>query len=435
MKTITRALTIVAGMFLLSTQLIAQSNTFPTTGNAGIGTGSTLPSAPLQIVNTSTSILDILHISSSDADMIFGRHRLKLAAKSTFGNVPYIEWITPAGKRQGYMGWVKENLNLSLENGYNFSINGGKVGIGLNPTDIPRKKLHLNLGASRDGIRIGSDGDAYAYSDIEFSVTTSAERVKAVDWTISHRKDGYFSNAVKDEGTSLEFYGMNRRASDTDPTIYYAPLAFKPNGDVVLVSPKSATPANVGIGRTDPNYKLDVNGSINVKPDNGYADIRVEGTNGTRLAVGVTTNTTEGFIASTGKITFLTAGSVNRKMVITEDGNVAIGTGSTSDGSKTYKLSVEGSIRAKEVKVYTNWADFVFEPSYRLRPLAEVETYIKTNGHLPEIPSAKEVEVEGVDIGETQAKLLQKIEELTLYLIEQNKQIEALKKEISELKK
>jgi hypothetical protein len=118
----------------------------------------------------------------------------------------------------------------------------------------------------------------------------------------------------------------------------------------------------------------------------------------------------------------------NNNVIIDKDvqavGSVSIGTTKTSDASGEFKLSVNGRIRASEVKVYTNWADFVFEPTYRLRPLKEVESYIKEKGHLPEMPTAKEVETNGVNIGETQSKLLQKIEELTLYLIEQNKKLD-----------
>lgn len=113
-------------------------------------------------------------------------------------------------------------------------------------------------------------------------------------------------------------------------------------------------------------------------------------------------------------------------------GNVAIGTSSLDPN---YKLSVNGKIRATEIKVETGWADFVFEPKYKLRPLSEVERFIKENKHLPDIPSAKEVEKDGVSVGEMEAKLLQKIEELTLYLIEQNKVIESHKLEIDKLKK
>ncbi|MGV4413593.1 hypothetical protein [Chryseobacterium sp. T1] len=90
-------------------------------------------------------------------------------------------------------------------------------------------------------------------------------------------------------------------------------------------------------------------------------------------------------------------------------------------------VKVDAKLEAKEVKVTTSpTADFVFEDNYRLPSLEELEKHIKTKKHLPEIASAKEMEKEGVNIGEFQIQLLQKIEELTLYSIEQNKQIKAL---------
>lgn len=93
-----------------------------------------------------------------------------------------------------------------------------------------------------------------------------------------------------------------------------------------------------------------------------------------------------------------------------------------------YKLNVTGNIRADEIVVNTEGADFVFEDNYNLKSLNEVETFIKQNKHLPEIPTATEVEENGVSLGEMQTKLLQKIEELTLYIIEQEKRIEELEK-------
>lgn len=104
-------------------------------------------------------------------------------------------------------------------------------------------------------------------------------------------------------------------------------------------------------------------------------------------------------------------------------GNVGIGTHNPG----TWKLAVNGKIRAKEIKVETSWSDFVFEDHYRLPTLKEVEEFIEQNGHLKDIPSAKEVEEKGVLLGEMDSKLLQKIEELTLYIIQQQKEIEQLK--------
>jgi hypothetical protein len=112
------------------------------------------------------------------------------------------------------------------------------------------------------------------------------------------------------------------------------------------------------------------------------------------------------------------------KFVINGAGNVGIGT-----TNPTQKLSVKGTVRAQEVIVDTGWSDFVFDESYKLKALSETEAFVKTEKHLPGIPSAKEVAENGISIGDMQAKLLAKIEELTLHVIEQQKQIEAMKRE------
>jgi hypothetical protein len=112
------------------------------------------------------------------------------------------------------------------------------------------------------------------------------------------------------------------------------------------------------------------------------------------------------------------------------DGNVGIGT--TNPGE--FKLAVAGKIHATEIQVDAlPWPDFVFTPTYNLRTLTEVENFITQNQHLPDVPSQAEVASEGVSLGEMNAILLQKIEELTLYTIEQEKKIEKLQKLESEL--
>ncbi|NQX37416.1 hypothetical protein SAMN05421820_103602 [Pedobacter steynii] len=102
---------------------------------------------------------------------------------------------------------------------------------------------------------------------------------------------------------------------------------------------------------------------------------------------------------------------------VVENGNVGIGTDKPNS-----KLAVNGNIRAHEIKVETaNWPDYVFAKSYLLPSLDETESYIKEKGHLPGIPSAVEVAKEGIDLGEMNGKLLKKIEELTLHLINERK--------------
>lgn len=111
----------------------------------------------------------------------------------------------------------------------------------------------------------------------------------------------------------------------------------------------------------------------------------------------------------------------------------------TTDLAKagTYSLAVNGDalINKVRIKQYANWPDFVFEEKYGLLPLEEVEKFITANKHLPAVPTAAEVEKDGIDLGSTQTVLLQKIEELTLYAIEQNKKTIAQQEQINMLLK
>ena len=98
----------------------------------------------------------------------------------------------------------------------------------------------------------------------------------------------------------------------------------------------------------------------------------------------------------------------------------------------------DGSLEAKKVKVTAtpgSVPDYVFQPNYKLKTLNELEAFIKANSHLPNIPNAKEIETNGQDVGDLQLKLLEKIEELTLYVIELKKENELQQKEIEKLKK
>ncbi|MBN8838552.1 MAG: hypothetical protein J0I09_14925 [Sphingobacteriia bacterium] len=102
---------------------------------------------------------------------------------------------------------------------------------------------------------------------------------------------------------------------------------------------------------------------------------------------------------------------------------------------KALDASFNGTVTTKKLIVtQTGWPDFVFKPNYNLRTLSEVEQYIKIHQHLPDIPSEKEVKSKGIDVGETQAMLLRKIEELTLYVIKQERRIVELEKQVSKNK-
>lgn len=132
-----------------------------------------------------------------------------------------------------------------------------------------------------------------------------------------------------------------------------------------------------------------------------------------------------------GSLTLFDNAQENKSVFVTKQGNLGIGLKNPQD-----KLEVNGQIHARSVKIdVKNWADFVFEEGYDLPRLGEIEYYINQEGHLPGVPSTEEVQSNGVQVGDMQRILLQKVEELTLYLIEQNKEIESLKKEVKRLNK
>ena len=142
--------------------------------------------------------------------------------------------------------------------------------------------------------------------------------------------------------------------------------------------------------------------------------------NGTPTVQGVPTDLI--FATSSGEVDAVEG------MRLDKNGNLGIGTVSPKE-----RLSVNGKIRAKEIKVETtNWPDYVFAKDYKLPSLDETEQHIKEKGHLPGIPSAEEVKTNGVDLGEMNAKLLKKIEELTLHLINQEKEITEQKQKIDQ---
>lgn len=129
-----------------------------------------------------------------------------------------------------------------------------------------------------------------------------------------------------------------------------------------------------------------------------------------------------------GFISFSTTNNIER-MRINTFGNILIG--KTNQANTSYKLDVAGKVRADEIIVNSNGADFVFEQDYKLRSLYEVESFINKNKHLPDIENATKMQENGISIGDLQTKLLQKIEELTLYIIEQKKEIDQLKDKLN----
>ncbi len=150
-----------------------------------------------------------------------------------------------------------------------------------------------------------------------------------------------------------------------------------------------------------------------------FADVGFIQTSGDNIRIGTNSDNIN------GKFVVRVGGS--DRLFVDGEGSVSIGTTGTAAG---YMLNVGGKVICEELKVQLegNWPDYVFEKKYELMPLDRLETFIKINKHLPKIPKATEVNRDGIEIGEMQRLLTEKIEELTLYILDLRKEIELLKK-------
>ena len=305
-------LKLLAAVILISTPSFAQTNTFPSSGNVGIGTTS--PRSKLEIVG------------------------------------------------DGYFSSSATGSSLKLES-----------------SGLPTNNDYSNV-----RLVAGSDGGSGGY------LTTKLD-----NW------GGYFN--------------WTRGSSSGDVTVMHL----------------NATTGNLGIGTTSPNAKLEVKSFGANTPI-----IKWTASGGNHLGHIYEDASGAPFFTlanATGTETIIFHAANNGNCYFNTGGNVLIG-GTTLPASDA-KLAVAGNIYSRKVKVtQTGWADYVFHPTYKLPSLAEVEAYIKQHHHLPDIPSAKEVEKNGLDLGENQVALLKKIEELTLYVIEMKKENEQMKKEIRSMK-
>ncbi len=381
--------------------------------NGKIGIGTSSPASTLHIQSYASAAIRFNRTGSNDFGYEIGG--------TTFGLYDY---------SVSEYRWRTNNGNVILNE------TSGNVGIG---TDIPTATL--DIVALQPSLRIRGTLDAN-------------ESIKLkLDWGTNDA-----SGLELSYHPNLAVGFIDNKYQNVAGTVY-GDIQFRRKiaGSMLASLIIKAETGNLGIGTMTPSAKLEivddepslrirstnVNKSTRLKLDYGINDdAGLELSYNPQLAVGFIDNKYESHAGTVyGDIQFRRriAGSMMPSMIIkAETGNIGIGTTTPSE-----KLSVDGTVLAKKVRVsITGWPDYVFNPKYKLRSLSELESYIQVNQHLPEVPSAKEVEANGLDLGDMDATLLKKVEELTLYMIELNKtvkeqgmKIKALEKENQELKR
>lgn len=279
-----------------------------------------------------------------------------------------------------------------------FPTDGSNVGIG---TLSPSQKLDVNGHAIFKGALITSISDNEGGQIQLVNHTKNISGIANV-WAIYNMTGGY--------GNSLQFWAYDHLSCGVPGGMCTNRFTIMDNG-------------NVGIGEAKPESKL-------ILKDNNQvlSFLTNQKLNGTWPPVAEsTTMTIQSSGLFSGNIAFATGNT--EMMRIQANGNVGIGT-----ANPTSKLTVAGNISSREVKVTVDaGADFVFEKDYNLKSLDSVEKYIKENKHLPEIASAQEMQKEGINLSEMNIKLLQKIEELTLYMIEMKKENAEMRKRLEKI--
>jgi hypothetical protein len=421
-------------------RLFTDAEKFTVTSESKVGVGTGTPNAKMHVVQSSLEnfgIIQMLQTTGSDYD----------GPKLCFVDGPSAgkTWTIGSSAAASDAGFeIREDGNTQQWGTSVLKIApGGKVGIG---TDNPTSKLHIvgsetsewgnNAGVTIKNtsstnewyLRTGAPGTATPDGGFSISDMTSCDLAITADGKVGIGTT-----------TPAERLSINGNLAITDANgdkMYIGELGGNAGRfDFGFQGGAAATQNVLFWGGEEANgWKTDnftvQSDNINLVGGNNALVVSTPGGSSPVGAMSIDVNTF-GNSSNAENSYFFRVRDVaggNTHFYIRGDGNVGIGT-----TNPTYKLAVNGTIRTKEVIVETGWSDFVFAEGYKLRTLSEVEQYIKANKHLPDMPSEDEVKANGVSLGETQARLLQKVEELTLYMIELKKENDVLKKQVAAL--
>ncbi|RYU95512.1 hypothetical protein [Emticicia agri] len=361
----------------------------------------------------------------------------------------------------GETNWALTGNNISNNNTGIVTINNGlttKNGIKIETGKLTLSQLTANSTAGKPNgkvLSVDNAGNLILVRD-SLAATSNSGGVPVIpstepsSWSVN---DNNITN--KNSGNVFISNGLvlSKLSSDAPTSITSQKvLSVDANGQVILVNTPVST-GNGGIGNSLWRNNDNGIGIVNNNTGGIFVNSNEDNKSGlqlTRLKSSSPAGNAYGKVLSvddSGNIILVTDGgsnvenswnNIDGRLHNANNGKVVIGTGINSfpDG---YSLFVKNGILTERVRVALanseRWADYVFKDDYKLMPLKEVEKFIKHNQHLPNVPSADEMAQRGLDVAETSAKLMEKIEELTLYLIEANKKIEELDKEVKNLKK
>jgi hypothetical protein len=338
---------------------------------------------------------------------------LGMKIKFSSGTSALFEMEDPTGVNNTIFQTFATGTNLTNAGSRPLSLqlNGGRVGIG---TTNPLLKLDIETNSTNDGIRTKQTGTTAASFNLE-SVTG---RRWALFSTGSGNSEGAGNFGLYDYSGGGYRMFVNGSTGFTGFGTITPRQMLNVNNGALLIS--GGVPGFGG-----PQLLFSDNATVT---PNGRWAIEYNAIGGLNFW---TPWNPSGPVGSAG----------NYSLFLRDDGKIGMGaTNDPGDGNfcasafnGNYRLYVNGGILTTKVKVANycsaSWADYVFAADYVLPPLADVETYIKENSHLPNIPSAMDIEKEGLDIADMQSKQMAKIEELTLYMIGMKKEIDELKKQ------